>query len=497
MATKIDPKASKETSNEVETTVKDLKVEFREDAVLTLPITNGVPMKYAEARLWLTRMEQEEETIVSVFYPFVCSPLDGLVAFQRVLKERYGFTQSVPQPGMWGPTPPLLLPVSTSVDQTEQVIFGQFRIPGIEGDLVTMVEQNPPQFILSGSVKKKYKPQIEELSKLIANKLKEDSIYKGKAVHVDFSWDRPDEHGRRKNYDPMNHGPKFMKLDPDLENTLIFGNKVDHALINGLFTPIEFSDALRENGVPLRRGVLLAGPYGTGKTLTAYVTATKAERNGWTFIYLSDVRDLKRGLEFAAQYAPAVLFAEDVDRAVTGPRDSEIDEILNTLDGINTKNGEIITVFTTNHVDQINHAMLRPGRIDVFVEVTPPDAEAAVRLVKLYARGLMEPGADFVEIGRRLNGKIPAIIREVVERAKIQAIYRLKGGQIQGLVTCQDVLAAVDAMENHNDLIFGDNNISVDRIPEILVRIPRKSKHGRALLKTFMKGTTRGAKVAE
>lgn len=469
--------------------VKDVTVAHVENAQITLPIINGKPMSYEDAIVWMQRKMKEEDSVVAVYHQIPCSPLDGLVAFQRVLKERYGWSMGVTHQTFFGPQPPVMVGVCTGPQETdrEQVMYGSVRVPGIEGEFETDVSHDPPAFILSGKVKKKYEPQVKELVILIEKKLREGSIYKGQAVRVDFSWDRADDNGRKRGYDIMNDAPQFINPDPTLEHSLVFGEKVDHALVNGLFAPIEFSEACRKNGVPLRRGILLAGPYGTGKTLTASVTATKAVRNGWTFIYLEDVRDLKRGLEFAAQYSPAVLFAEDVDRVVTGPRVAEIDEILNTLDGVNTKNGEIIAVFTTNHADQINEAMLRPGRIDVFVEVTPPDAKAAERLVTLYSRGLLEEGADLSEIGRKLDGKIPAIIREVVERAKIAAIYRLKSANIEGFVTVEDILAAVNAMENHNELIFGKKEAKLDDSPEILVRIPRKSKHGRAILQKFVK----------
>jgi SpoVK/Ycf46/Vps4 family AAA+-type ATPase len=72
--------------------------------------------------------------------------------------------------------------------------------------------------------------------------------------------------------------------------------------------------------VPLKRGVLLEGPYGTGKTLTAFVTAKKCVENGWTFIMLDRVAALKEALTFARMYAPAVVFAEDIDRSVEGER---------------------------------------------------------------------------------------------------------------------------------------------------------------------------------
>lgn len=489
MAKELDKKGN------VKMRAKDVAI-AHDGTQIVLPVVDGKKMGYEEAIIWLKRKQEEEERVVEINFTIPCSPLDGLVAFQRVLAERYGWTAGVTKHSWFGSQPPLMVGVPTGVGEHEQAMYGTVKVPNIDGELTTRVATDPPAFILTGTIRQKHKPEIDRLVKLIEAKLREGSIYRGRAIRVDFSWDRVDPNsGKRKGYNIMSDAPSFMEIEDSLEKTLIFGERVSHALDIGLFTPIEQSDACRRYGVPLGRRVLLAGPYGTGKTLTASATAIKGTRNGWTFVYLQDVRDLKRGLEFAAQYAPAILFAEDIDRVVTGERSTSMDEILNTIDGCDTKNGEIITVFTTNHVNDINEAMLRPGRTDVLVEVEPPDADAAQRLVVLYSRGLLEEGADLSILGERLAGKIPAIIREVVERGKIAAISRLNGGDIEGNVTSADLLSAVDAMDNHNRLLWKEGEEIVSS-PEVLVRIPENSAEGKALLKQIVGNTVAGVPKA-
>jgi len=93
------------------------------------------------------------------------------------------------------------------------------------------------------------------------------------------------------------------------------------------------------------------------------------------------------------------------------------------VDGIAHKDQEVIIVLTTNHVEKINAAMLRPGRLDAVISVTPPDSEAVQRLVTIYARGILNCSEPVMqEIGDKLQGHIPAVIREVVERAKLISI---------------------------------------------------------------------------
>lgn len=107
---------------------------------------------------------------------------------------------------------------------------------------------------------------------------------------------------------------------------------------------------------------------------------------------------------------------------MSGERSVEIDDILNILDGIDTKSENIIVVLTTNSLEKVNRAMLRPGRLDAIIDVTPPDADAAERLVRYYGGLAIEPTEDLTAVGRALAGQIPAVIEETVKRAKLSQL---------------------------------------------------------------------------
>ncbi len=464
------------------TTVKDVDI-IRQGTQIVLP----PKMSFDEAIEWLKRKKEDDERDVGIHHELHYSPLDGAVAFHKAMAEKYGWAELVPIPGFWGSTPPTMIGVPVGPDEKIQVPWGRVQIPGIAGFLQTGIAAEPtPRFIINGKVKQKHAAEVKELVDLTERFLKTESIYKEKAVKVSFSWQRDGY-----DFDPNVHCPQFMRLEGVKENDLIFGEEVENAIRIGLFTPIEQAAMCRKYHVPLKRGVLLYGPYGTGKTLTANVTALKASRNKFTFVYLDNVLDIKKGLQFAAQYAPAVLFAEDVDRATNGERNISLDEILNTLDGVDTKGSEIITVFTTNHVENINPALLRMGRLDTLVEVKEPDANAAVRLVKLYARGLLHPDVDFTKVGETLKGRIPAFIRETTERAKIAAINRLAdegklSRGIDGQVMESDILNAAAAMEPHAALL-APRNKEIKGSPELLVKVPASySRQAKQLLENLV-----------
>lgn len=433
-------------------------------------ITLPEGMSYDDAIDWLERKQIEEDTKIGVMHRIECFPLDGLVAFHRALADKYGWTGLVPTPGFFGSNPPIMIGVPISPTESMNVPWGCIEIPNVAGHLDTVMDTDgdDPAFIIGGQTTKKHEDEILEIAQLTRKFVRDASIYRGKAIKIDLAWTREGE-----DFHPERHAPRFMDLGTS-PPTLIFSRAVESSLQIGLFGPIEHASACREAGVPLKRGILLYGRYGTGKTLTASVTASRAVGSGFTFIYLSSVLDLKRGLDLAQRYAPAVLFAEDIDRVVTGPRSSELDEILNTLDGIDTKNGEVITVFTTNHIDNINKAALRAGRLDALVEITPPDAEAATRLVEHYANGLLAEGVNLPSIGEVLAGRIPSTIREVVERSKIAAIVRLSGGNIRGRVTEDDLLQAAQAMKTHEDLLVEKS----EKVHETQIKLVEVGRNG-------------------
>ncbi len=441
------------TKTENEKTASDIVIKRLATAEIIIP----EKMKLTEAAEWLIKKDKEEDKVVSVYHEIDAFPLDGAVSFREALDKIYGFVQATDTPTWFGAVPPTMIGVPVGPNgQIKQVPWGRVQVPGVAGHLETSVTVNPyPKFVIRGETKQRHMSEIENIVKATRESLRHNSIYKGKAIRLDLSWMRLGQ-----NFSTTGHAPTFtIPVDSVREDELIFSEAVRQDIDLGLFTPIETAEHCRKAGIPLKRGVLLAGPYGTGKTLTAYVTAKKAVTHGWTFIYLSNVLDLAQAFKFAKQYAPAVIFAEDVDRAIGEERTEGVDAILNSFDGVDSKDAELITVLTTNHVEKLTQAILRPGRCDTLVYITPPDAEAAAQMVKLYGRGLIAEDANFETMGKALNGHLPAEIREAVERAKLNAIRRItKVGQmpfggIKGHVREQDVLAAVRMMELQHKML--------------------------------------------
>lgn len=460
-----DPQPKEEENSEMTTvnkvtTIVDVDVvRFGEKIV----VPEGLDLKSAIGAL--TRKAAEEDQDVQVSHDFNLTPPEGAIAFLRTLTEMFGFVSPKETPSFFGPKPPTFVSIETSPDKTESVPWDRMEIPGILGFLQPSINwvNDTPRFRITGVVKGKHKALVQKIADNIRKRT--DSLYRGKAIFASFPLP-----GSTEALD--DYFPKFMKLPNVNETDLIFSAEIQDLINTALFTPIEHSQVCRDNGISLKRGILLEGPYGTGKTLTATVTALKCVANGWTFIYLRNVKELPQAINFAKAYAPAAIFAEDIDQVLSDPdhRDEEVNLILNSIDGIDSKGIEILTVLTTNNVEKITTAMLRPGRLDTVVPVRAPDAEAAVRLVKLFAGDQIADGQDFTEVGTRLAGCIPAMIQEVVKRSKLGAVRRAATGGVLE-ITARDVEVAAVSMIAHMKLLAPkepDTRSDRERAAEVL-----------------------------
>lgn len=371
------------------------------------------------------RMTFEEEEVV-VRRTYNVFPWDGAHALMLALTERYGWAAAEATPGFFGSNPPQMLDVQVGYGQTKKVPWGRFSLPQVEGFVQCSAQKKDGRvsFELVGKVLRKDEPTIELLFDTVEKTLRTNSIYMGKAIKIRF---------RDNDGDLLEMPePEFMNLNGISRDSLVYSDDVQNLIETNLFTPIERVSDCIANDMPVKRGVLLGGPYGTGKTMAATVAAALATNVGVTYVYVPRSDELSDAIQFAKQYSDkaCVIFCEDIDRAVSGERSVKMDDILNILDGIDTKSSRIITVLTTNHLENINPAMLRPGRLDAIIDVTAPDAKAVEKLVRLYGRDTIADDADLTLVGEALAGTIPAVIAEVVKRAKLHQLQYQEPGTV-------------------------------------------------------------------
>jgi transitional endoplasmic reticulum ATPase len=416
-------------------------------------------MTYAEGREWLRRQEEAEEKVVDVYDNIQgYFPTDSAYALLRAIKMKFGFASLNDTRGFFGQkVPPMLVNVLRADGTEETALFGACAPPKWEGGTLEITADiqrgQPPALDVTGKVKKKFEASVKEVFALARQILKEDSLYRGEAIIVDYTSIDED-----RQFDPLKDAPKFIDTDNVADENLILRQQTMFDLEANIFTLIRNSDACRQNGMTLRHGCLLAGPFGTGKTLASLLTAKIAKDNDWTFIYLKQTGHLASAIKMAEHYAPAVVFAEDIDQVVkAGVRNAGINEILNTIDGVDTKSKEVITVYTTNYQERIEPALLRAGRIDTVIRMHAPDAETAARFIQFYARdderrSLLADDFDLAVAGKAMDGFVPAFIAEAIHKAKRYAINRVRSGNIVGAIKTEDVIYATNSLKEQSDM---------------------------------------------
>lgn len=190
-------------------------------------------------------------------------------------------------------------------------------------------------------------------------------------------------------------------------------------------------------GGKLPKGVLLVGPPGTGKTLLARAVAGEA---GVPFFHASGsefdeilvgqgarrVRDL---FEKAKQRTPCVIFIDEID-SVGGKRTNSvlhpyanqtINQLLSEMDGFNQNEG-VIVMGATNRANDLDKALLRPGRFDVQVTVAVPDYKGRKELFEHYlgkVRASLD--LDIDTLCRSTVGFTGADIENLVNQAALKA----------------------------------------------------------------------------
>ena len=230
----------------------------------------------------------------------------------------------------------------------------------------------------------------------------------------------------------MGMGPQsliaFHSLTPPRREDVVLPRGVLERVERHTITFADHAAELLAAGRSLKRGLLLYGAPGTGKTLTVmYLSGRMPERT----VILTTGRGMgmvESVAQMARQLAPSMVVLEDVDLIAeqrgqpfmpTGPL---LFELLNEMDGLRD-DCDVIFVLTTNRPDILEPALAaRPGRIDLAVELPLPDADGRRRLLELYARDLDAAGVGWETFVDRTEGVSPAYIKELLRKAALHAM---------------------------------------------------------------------------
>jgi cell division protease FtsH len=196
----------------------------------------------------------------------------------------------------------------------------------------------------------------------------------------------------------------------------------------------------KEIGAKIPKGILLVGPPGTGKTLLAKAVAGESKVpffsiSGSEFIEMfvgvgaARVRDL---FEQAQAKAPCIVFIDEIDTigksrnlsGITGndEREQTLHQLLNEMDGFSTEKGVVILA-ATNRPEDLDKALLRPGRFDRRIPVELPDVAGREAVLMVHARNVkMDNDVNLKEIAKATSGASGADLANIVNEAALHAV---------------------------------------------------------------------------
>ncbi len=254
-------------------------------------------------------------------------------------------------------------------------------------------------------------------------------------------------------------------------------------------------------GARIPKGVLLYGPPGCGKTLLARAVAGESGAafysiSGSDFVEMfvgvgaARVRDLFKS---AREDAPAIIFIDEIDAVArkrrSGPALSEgsgeeqgqaLNQLLTEMDGFSTDAGTIV-IAATNRPDELDPAVLRPGRFDRAIAVDRPDEAGRRAILALHGRDKpLAPGVDMLQIARRAIGLTGADLESVTNEAALLAARA--GREDIGQVELEDALTRVlEAPERQRRLMMRDRSIGQQSLDTERVTFANVAGVGQAL----------------
>lgn len=387
---------------------------------------------------FLERKRAEDEMEFNFSHVFKYRPMDGAVATGNVIKNLFGMTLGKVIKTFFGDQPPQLIDVEVGVGETVQAPWGAMEVPGLDGLTLylddAVDEELGVVFQLWGEGPRKYRFAVEGLFKAIEHELATNSIYRGKAIS-----------GQQT--------PHFLDLSTIDPDSVIYSEQVLADLNANVWTPIEKAEELADLGEPGKRAVVFEGPYGTGKTLSAYLTAQRAVEHGWTFLMARPGRDnLSEVLQTARMYQPAVVFTEDIDTIASADTSSpiHISRILDMFDGLDTKGLRLMLVLTTNNIDTLHGGLLRPGRLDAVISIGALDQAGVEKLARYVLGTKLANDIDWEKVFVANEGYEPAFVREGLGRVVRYHVAAGTGDQ----VTTEDLVQAAQGLRKQHDMML-------------------------------------------
>ena len=233
---------------------------------------------------------------------------------------------------------------------------------------------------------------------------------------------------------------EYEKKDDSIRFKDVAGEDEAKELLTEMVDYLNSPDKYSKIGAKIPKGALLVGPPGTGKTMLAKAVAGEAgvpffSISGSEFVEMfvgmgaAKVRDL---FDQAKKKSPCIIFIDEIDaigkkRGAGGlggndEREQTLNQLLTEMDGFDSSKA-IILLAATNQPDQLDPALLRPGRFDRRVPVELPDFQGRVDILKVHAKKIkMSDQGNLEAIAKAAPGASGAELANIINEAALRAV---------------------------------------------------------------------------
>lgn len=364
--------------------------------------------------------DRQNHRMSRINHRFRCFRNDGIYQLNEAIKGVFGAVVSNEEKGpSVGDQTVNMVDIELADGTRTKAPYGDISLETLgEGSMISInYDSNTHELIVTGKCQQMYMTIMDDIVEETKKRLANNSIYKNQAIEISDLND-----------------PKILNLD-HIDNQLMVLSKKTQYSLRPIYARIRRPEECIAKGIALKYGTLMSGGYGTGKTLLAFKLAKEAIQNGWMFIYLKDPALLAETLRMAKTVDRSghgvVLFLEDVDQVVRGDRDAAMQDILNTLDGGDTKDMNVISIFTTNHIELIEPTFLRGKRISSIITLGALDEETADVFVRQSMNQVDANGEPIYVIPDDIrdackvvaeNNIVPAFMADIIENIKTSMI---------------------------------------------------------------------------
>ena len=395
--------------------VLDRKVNQYEESMKKkfIEIMSEEGIKYADCLDFVQNEIEQSKKMSKFCYKIPCFKNDGIYQLNQAISEVFGSVVSKEDDSPSGNSNISTVDITLADGSRMKAPYGDIQLAGLGEDSLISINYDSIAHVLlvTGSCQFRFSSLIDDIVEVAKRNISTNSIYKGQALEIT----------------DINE-PKILDLSSIDDQLMILSDQTEYDL-RPIRARLLNPDKCVEKGIPLKFGALLEGGYGTGKTLLAFKLARQAVENGWIFIYLKDPTLLAESLRMSKIIDKsghgALVFVEDIDQVTRGDRDSAMQDILNTLDGGDTKDMNVITLFTTNHINLIEPTFLRGKRIGTIISMGALDAKTAeVFIRESFKIGCYTIVDDLTEVCKLIeeNNIAPAFMAEIIEKVKAMMV---------------------------------------------------------------------------